>query len=344
MKGHTALAKATFAAAPLVIRITFGADGRVSGLHVAPGDTAAGWTPPPYARPDTFEEREVMVGKLPGTLTMPKGAKHVPVIVLVHGSGPNDRDETIGALKPFKDLAQGLGSRGIAVLRYEKRTHVDPTGVRTQKQEVDEAAHAAVALVAALPEIDPERVALLGHSQGGYLAPRIAHQDKAIKRLVILAGSTRSLENAMLAQVKYLATLSPGAASDDAIKQVETFRDTVQDPKLSPDADVAVPFGSKIPGAYFLEVRGYRPEWLAARLDIPVLVLQGERDYQVTVHEDFDVWKEALANVKTATLKTYPGLNHAFTHGEGPPSPADYQVAGHVDTAVIEDIATWLAK
>ncbi len=343
VKGHLALAKSTFAGSPLVLRISFDPDGKIGGFFISPGDTAAGWTPPPYAKPGSFEERDLAVGKLPGTLTVPKGATHYPVLVLVHGSGPNDRDETIGEVKPFKDLAQGLASKGIAVLRYDKRTRVDPTGVRTQTDEVDTAAHAAIALVRALPDVDPERVALLGHSQGGYLAPRIAKADPAIKRLVILAGSTRPLEDSLLAQLKYFATLAPNdTKTADAIGEAEQFKAAVEDPALKPDTMVKIPFGSAIPGAYFLEVRDYHPAEVAAQLTIPLLVLQGERDYQVTVADDFPAWQHALAGHANATLRTYPGLNHAFTHGEGPPSPADYQQPGHVDEHVIDDIAAFL--
>src|SRR5262249_44809950 len=152
------------------------------------GDGAASWTAPSYATPATFDEKPIAVGSnpaLPGLIAIPKDAKNAPAVVLVHGSGPNDQDETIGALKVFKDLAWGLASRGIVVLRYDKRTRVAPQGVTTQKEEVDDAAHAAIALLAARPEVDPKRVALLGHSQGGYLAPRIAKADPAIKRVVI---------------------------------------------------------------------------------------------------------------------------------------------------------------
>ncbi|MGE5181834.1 MAG: alpha/beta fold hydrolase [Acidobacteriota bacterium] len=340
---HRVVAHATFAKASLVLRISLDPDGKIGGFYISPADTAKGWTSPPYAKPGAFEERDIKVGELPGTLTVPKGATHYPVLVLVHGSGPNDRDETIGAVKPFADLAQGLASRGIAVVRYDKRTRVDPAGVRTQTDEVDDAAHAAVALARALPDVDPERVALLGHSQGGYLAPRIAKADPAIKRLVILAGSTRPLEDSLLAQLRYFATLSPGDRKmKDAIAEAEQFKQTVDDPKLAPDTMVKLPFDGTVPGAYFLEVRDYHPAEVAAQLTIPLLVLQGERDYQVTVADDFAAWQKALAGHANATLRTYPGLNHAFTHGEGPPSPADYQHPGHVDEHVIDDIAAYL--
>jgi dienelactone hydrolase len=345
---RVALVKASFERAPLLVRVVFRGSDRVAGFFVAPGDTAASWQPPPYAKVDAFEERPVQIGTspaLPGTLTVPKSGKSLPVVVLVHGSGPNDRDETIGALKAFKDLAFGLASRGIAVLRYDKRTRMDPAAVvRTQKDEVEDAAHAAVAMVRTQEGVDPSRVVLLGHSQGGYLAPRIAKADPSIKALVLLAASTRALEDSLVAQLAYLATLDPSDAKlASALEQAKRFKASVESPSLKPDDAVAVPFASStIPGSYFLDVRDYHPEKIAAALGIPILVLQGERDYQVTVADDFGAWKAALAHKKNATLRAYPGLNHAFATGDGPPSPADYAKAGHVDETVVDDIAAWV--
>lgn len=336
---HVAETNVTFARAPLVVRVVFGADGRVTGFFVAPGDMSKDWKAPDYAKPDAFTETRVDVASLPGTLTIPKDARACPAVVLVHGSGPNDQDETIGPNKPFKDLAWGLASRGIVVLRYDKRTRVNPTGIRTQKEEVEDAAHAAIALLRARPEVDPARVALLGHSQGGYLAPRIAAADPAIRRVAILAGPTRALEDSIVAQVRHLASLHPDDATWRAqVESVEKLKATVESPTLRADDSLTV-LGAPIRGAYFLDVRGYHPERVAAKLATPILVMQGERDYQVTM-DDFAGWKRALPH---ASFKTYAGLNHLFMRGEGTPSPADYEKPSHVDAAVIDDLAAFLS-
>lgn len=342
---RTGVAKVTFERTHLVFRVVLDTQGRVAGFFIQPGDTAASWKPPDYANADVFTETRTTVGSspaLPGTLTVPKNAKGYPAVVLVHGSGPNDEDETILANKPFKDLAFGLASRGIAVLRYDKRTRVDPTGVRTQKEEVDDGAHAAVALLQKQPDVDPKRIVLLGHSQGGYLAPRIAKADAAIKGVVILAGSTRSLEDSLIAQFQYLK-VKPEVLSD-----AQGFKLAVESPTLKATDDVAFPLGdgtsAQLPGAYFLDVRGYHPEKVAAALTIPLLVLQGERDYQVSLDGDFPAWKAALAHKKNAKLKSYPSLNHLFCAGVGPPSPNEYMNACHVDERVIADIADFVTK
>lgn len=340
----TARAASTFANAKLVVEIVFDARDQIAGFFVkAP---AVAWAPPSYADAEKYQEREVTVGAspaLPGTLTLPKGAGPFPVVVLVHGSGPNDRDESVGAIKPFKDLAWGLASKGIAVLRYEKRTRVSPVGVVTQKEEVEDGARDAIALLKSTPEIDGKRIFLLGHSQGGYLAPRIARANPGLAGVIVLAGSTRPLEDSILAQFRYFRAQNPSERSLDAmIDAAVAFKQKVEDPKLVPTEDVHLPTGGTAKGAYFLDVRGYDPPAVADKLTMRILCLQGERDYQVTIKEDFAGWKKKLGGKKTVTFHTYPTLNHLFASGQGDPNPSEYETPGHVDEAVVRDIAQWI--
>ena len=334
-----------FARGKKTLRLVFDREDSLAGLFVRPAETAA-WSAPAYARPDAFEEREVTVGAtpaLPGTLTVPKGAGPFPAVVLVHGSGPCDRDESVGAAKPFKDLAWGLASRGIAVLRYVKRSRHAPAGIVTQRDEVESAAHDAIELLLRTPGIDPKRVFLLGHSQGGYLAPRIAEANPKLAGVVILAGSTRPLVDSLIEQLAYFTTLSPkDEALRDKLEAARAFKTRVEAPDLRAGEDLAFPVGGSIKGAYFLDVRGYDPPASAKKLGCPILVLQGERDYQVTM-ADFDGWKTALGAGRLATLKTYASLNHLFVSGSGAPGPAEFETPGHVDPQVVDDIAAWIA-
>src|SRR5947209_10282757 len=185
--------------------------GLLSGMVPLPGPVD--WERPAYSKPDSFKERDVTVGegewKLPGTLTVPNGKGPFPGIVLVQGSGPNDRDETVGGVKVFKDLAEGLGSRGVVVLRYEKRTkqygaRMAGLAKMTVAEEVVDDAVAGAALLRTEPEVDPKRVYVLGHSLGGYEAPRIAEEDGKLAGLVILAGNVRPIEDLAVDQAEYL--------------------------------------------------------------------------------------------------------------------------------------------
>jgi fermentation-respiration switch protein FrsA (DUF1100 family) len=116
----------------------------------------------------------------------------------------------------------------------------------------------------------------------------------------------------------------------------------VKDPKLSPETP-ASELPLRVPAAYWLGLRGYDPAAVAAGLTLPVLVLHGDRDYQVTA-ADFEGWQKALAGKPAATLKRYPTLNHLFMEGEGPGTPAEYEKEGHVAAAAVEDIANWVRR
>ncbi|HEY3416201.1 MAG TPA: DUF3887 domain-containing protein, partial [Armatimonadota bacterium] len=176
-----------FERAAIDLRVAINPKGQVAGLNYQLAASAVPYQTPEYVRAGSFHEVEVTVGSgewaLPGTLSMPEGNGPFPALVLVHGSGPQDRDETIGPNKPFRDIAEGLASQGIAVLRYEKRTKAhgpqftpEIIAKLTVQEEVVDDALAAVALLRGTAGIDPRRIYVLGHSLGGGIAPRIGQQ------------------------------------------------------------------------------------------------------------------------------------------------------------------------
>ncbi len=338
-----------FQRGPLDVKVVFTSGNKITGLFFTPSGK---YKRPPYADPSKFDEEEVTVGKgllsLPGTLSLPKGDGPFPALVLVHGSGPNDRDETIGPNKPFRDLAHGLASRGIAVLRYEKRTKqhqimmaLVSSSITVKEETVDDAI-AAVEILAGHKKIDPKRIFVLGHSLGGMLIPRIGKAKDTIAGFVVLAGSTRPLEDLVLEQTKYLVSLA-GKLTEEEQKKVHDLERQVARVK-SPDLSTAtpkseLPFGA--PPQYWLDLRGYEPAKEAKDLRKPMLILQGQRDYQVTM-EDFANWKMALASRKDVKLVSYPRLNHLFIEGEGKSRPEEYARPGNVAGEVIEGIAKWI--
>jgi dienelactone hydrolase len=333
-------------------RVVVDAKGRVAGLWFGPAQQKQPpWTPAASVKRDAFDERNVTIGNdrwaLPGTLSLPKGKGPFPGVVLVHGSGPNDEDETIGANKPFKDLAWGLATRGVAVLRYVKRSKKYPQEMSTLpnvtvKEQVVEDAQRGVELLVGQAELDAKQIYVLGHSLGASLAPRIAAGDKSVAGIVLLAGSPRPLEDLVVEQVKYLANLD-GSISEAEQKQIEAaerFAQEVRSAELTATQQVKM-FGIPMPGSYYLDLRNYRGGEVAAALRIPILVLQGERDYQVRM-VDFEGWKKALSKRRNTAFKSYPALNHLFIAGSGPSSPAEYAQPGHVADEVIQDIAEWI--
>ena len=336
-------------------KVVFDAAGQVSGLWFSPSQAETpSYKQPLYADTLAFTETECTIGagqwKLPGTLSMPKGEGPFPAVVLVHGSGPNDRDETAGPNKPFKDLAWGLASKGIAVLRYEKRTKQYQAEMATQvetltvSQETVEDALAAVVLLRQTKGVDPVRVFVIGHSLGASLAPRIASEaaegDGSIAGLVMLAPNATNIADLIVEQVEYIASLD-GKVDDRESAEIKRVKDDVAKVVGGQMQKGEVILGAA--KAYWDDLLAYDPLETAQSLEIPLLVLQGERDYQVTMR-DFNLWKDALGVKEGATLRSFPSLNHLFIQGEGKSSPAEYQNPGNVDAAVIDAIAVWVKK
>ncbi len=349
-----------FEKATLDARVVFDKAGKIAGLGFVPTAPPAKYEPPAYADPAKFEETEVTVGSgdwaLPGTLTVPKGAGPFPALVLVHGSGPNGRDEELGPNKPFKDLAWGLASRGIAVLRYDKRSKVYQAKIladakleatMTVKEETIDDALAAAALLEKTKGIDRGRVFILGHSLGGFLMPRIAlaAEPLGIAGFISMAGLTQPLDDTILRQMAYLYGLAGSAVSEEDKKKLEALKSEVAKIKALTDADRNST--TKLMGAmpaYWLDVRGYNPPETAKSVAKPMLILQGGRDYQVTT-EDLENWKKALGGRKDVEFHLYPKLNHLFFEGEGMITPLEYmQKHGSVAPYVIDDIANWISK
>ena len=197
------------AANAFALRIAIGPTGEVSGLYFVDAVSSALPSPlVPYIKPARFRSESVIIGSgalaLPGTLTVPMGQGPFPAALLVSGSGPNDRDETVGAEKPFRDLAEGLGSQEIATLRYDKRTFAHPTSIDllhlTVDTEVIDDAILAIGLLRHRPEIDDRRIIIIGHSLGAELAPEIAKRAGGIAGLVMLAPPDRPLPRIIVDQ------------------------------------------------------------------------------------------------------------------------------------------------
>ena len=335
---------------------TFDNAGKIRGFRIAPPEKSADdakYETPKYADTNLFTETETTVGAgewaLPATLTMPKGKTAVPAIVLVHGSGPNDRDESIGGNKIFKDLAWGLASKGIAVLRYEKRTKQYGAklavlkNMTVKEETVDDAAFAAQLLMKT-SNVNPEKVFVLGHSLGGYLLPRIGEKEKAIAGFISFAGTTRPLEDIIVEQYIYLFSLdgSVSPAEQTQIDEIKKVSAKIKSLKESDRSSSEMIFYA--PASYYLDLQNYNPPNAAQKLKQPMLIVQGESDYQVTM-KDYANWKTALGARKNVTFKTYPKLTHLFMETTGDkPSPGDYAKVNHVNAQVVSDIADWILK
>lgn len=329
----------------LTVRVVLTDSLLVSGFFLRPPDPPA-YDPPAYVETSAFEEVELVVGDdpwtLPAVLSVPQGDGPFPGLVLVHGSGPNDMDETIGGNRPFRDLAWGLASAGIAVLRYDKRTRAHaaslPAEIGLDEEVVDDAVAALQTLRARAP-IDAGRTFVLGHSLGGLMAPGIAQRDGAVAGVIVLAGPARPFATVLVEQLEYLRSLDADPASRQSLDSLIAMAHRVGTGDLGATDTLL-----GVPASYWRELQAVDPVTTARGLEVPMLILQGGRDYQVT-EADLEAWRSGLGDRPDVDLKLYPGLNHLFAPGEGTATPAEYTGdARHVDPAVVADIAAWIRE
>jgi fermentation-respiration switch protein FrsA (DUF1100 family) len=355
-----------WAAATGEIKIVIDKDNKVAGLFFLPttpkeGALLGGELPPiapDPLLPKGLLGRVAMGGAegwpLPGAFIFPDpastaGKGPTPAVVFVHGSGPHDRDETIGPNKPFYELATELAKRGIASYRYTKRTkmHGKMLAGKLQFTVDDEAvddAVAAVKLAAAQPEIDGNKVFVVGHSLGGYLLPRIGKKAAAVNVPVAgyigLAALSRTLWDSLEDQITYLTQLEGGPYP-------EMFKPMLEDVKAIRKLDATNFKPDKllldVPSAYWLDLKSYQPLTVAAGIDAPWLFLQGGRDYQVT-EADFKGWQKALRGNKQAMFRFYPNLNHLMQPGEGMATPDEYRERKGMLPSVFDDLASFIKK
>lgn len=283
------------------------------------------------------------IGPLHGALTLPQGNGPFPATVLLAGSGANDMDETVGPNKPLRDIAEGLARAGIASLRYDKRTfdHPESGANLVVDAEVTDDAVTAARLLARQKEVDPQRVFMLGNSLGAMMAPRIGRRDPQLAGLVLLAAPARPLLDVSAEQVRELGQRNHDSAAQIAADE----RAIVAEQKLLASADPRHPpagsFGGLSQG-YWLSLYDYHQVAVAKALPMPMLILQGGGDFQVSPTLDFARWQQALAGRPRAAFHLYPGLGHFFMPAGKTGTVADYRVPGHVDSQVIADIAAWM--
>ena len=337
--------------------LMFDSSGAANTIRIIPSRPKALYRLPSYAPHTTaYTEKKMVLQngryKMNAVLTRPVTNKKVPVVILVHGSGPNDMDETLGNSKLFKDLALGLAAEGIATFRYDKRTKVyggksvDDIELLTLDEEVILDALKAVDLMYTTEGIDRKEIYVTGHSLGGMCAPRIASRSKKVKGIVMMAANARPLQVVVEEQLQYLYTLDDTLSKQEE-QTLNEYRASVN--KLSDSAALALaspdelPLG--LPTAYWVDLLQYNQVKTASQLKQPILVLQGARDYQVTMKE-YKIWENELGKGKLqhVQLNEYPKLNHLFMEGEGRSTPQEYENIANVPVYVIKDLAAWIKE
>jgi fermentation-respiration switch protein FrsA (DUF1100 family) len=283
---------------------------------------------------------------IPGTLTVPKKGNNLPVVILVQGSGPSDRDESIYENKPFRDIAWALAEKGIASFRYDKRTYL--FGEKIQKdtsftiydETIDDAVTAAQ-MVKNLKNINPAKVYVLGHSLGGYVIPRIAKKLPEAAGFIMMSAPAEHMKEYLLDQIKFLANEDGKvtAKEQESFGTINKQIELLNQPENIPENKIVLGAYK----AYWIDLKKYNAMEQAEHITAPVLVLQGERDYQVTM-EQYNLWKGAFESYSNWTFHSYPGLNHLMMEGKGAPNSAEYKTKAYVDEQVLSDIIKFINK
>ena len=290
---------------------------------------------------------------LKGILTLPDGPGPFPGVVLVHGSGSSNMDEKVGKLTPFRDLAEGLAQRGIASVRYDKRSYahglkmvLDKKNPITVREETIDDALLAAQLLRADRRI--RSVFLLGHSMGAMLAPRIECSGGDFRGLILLAGTPRRLEEVLLEQTEEALAGLKGLARKLGQKQLDQLRRTFAGLYDLTDGEArAKKVGGGTTLYYFKEMgQPTVADWLA-KTQKPMLIMQGEKDFQVKAHVDFALYRELLRDRENVTFRLYPGLNHAFVTARFDSiaqAKKEFTPERHIGPEVLDDIADWIRE
>lgn len=289
---------------------------------------------------------------LKGILTLPEDRQtQVPAVVFVHGSGSSNMDEKVGKLTPFKDLAEGLAQLGIASVRYDKRSFAHPFKILrekiiTVKEETIEDAIRATELLKRDSRIDKDNIFIAGHSMGGMLAPRIDAEGGNYKGLILMAGSPRRLEEIMLDQNEAVMRSGKGLLQWFVKTQVAKISAMFEGMyELSDEETKKKKVGNGTTLYYFKEMGEHQSSNYLVKLEKPILIMQGEKDFQATLENDFAAYKELLNDKKNVTFKVYENLNHLFVpsvYGNIMKAMKEYKVEQHIGKNVIKDLADWI--
>jgi dienelactone hydrolase len=293
---------------------------------------------------------------LNGLLTLPENiTEPVPAVVFVHGSGSSNMDEKVGQLTPFKDLAEGLANKGIASIRYDKRSFAhglkmvrDKSTIITVKEETIDDAILATELLKKDSRIDSHNIFIIGHSMGGMLAPRIDSEGGKYKGLIIMAGTPRKLEDVMLEQNEDVLSSTKGLVNWIVRKQVAKLSGLFSGLYELSDEEAKK---KKVMGGttlyYFKEMGEHSVADYLATTKKTMLIVQGEKDFQVSVEKDFNEYKRLLNDKTNVEFRLYENLNHAFVnylYSDILKAKQEYNTERHIGEEVISDIADWIMK
>jgi uncharacterized protein len=341
------LVRCEFEKTKMDLQFAYNSYQKIAGMYFVPPKNTTAYTTPEYAQQNKYYETKLSLKSkdviLPGALCIPNNIKNPPVVLLLAGSGPNDKDESIGPNKILKDLALGLASNGIASYRYDKRTLVsknEKSAIDINSEVIEDALN-AIKMLKKMPDFKNSKIYVVGHSLGAMCAPQIAKKSKAVSGIVLLAGNARPLEDLILEQYFYI--FDDDGIDENEQKELDNLKKQIviiKNSKLLKTAKAEdLPFN--VAPIYWESLNNYHQVEVAKKITQPILIIQGERDYQVTM-KDFEIWKQNLSSQPKNQFKSYPTLNHLLIKGEGKSLPSEYDQQGNVDEQVVLDLTKWI--
>ncbi|MGM0649040.1 MAG: alpha/beta fold hydrolase [Bacteroidota bacterium] len=324
---------------------------KITAFNMQMEAVTKGWSYPDYADRSDYKTYPELIQcesyALPGEIVMPVKDQHDKFVIFIHGSGPSDRDASVQGNRPFRDLAYGLAAKGIGSIRYEKNTYLFGTELANDKGLTiwDETGKDVVSVVKYLQKfksIEPENIVLVGHSQGAMMIPRICDSID-VGAAVMIAGNARPLYELMYEQSEFL--MGRDGLDDGEKRRLKMLKEQIDNLDklrgMHPDSvDFALPFG--LPAAYWKDLLEYDQRECLRNIDIPVFLIQGEGDYQVSM-KDFRRFRRDLRRSDSDwKAKAYDKINHLLFKNKGKPSRSEYSRNENVDLVLIEDISTWI--
>ena len=343
---QTAVLKFTNSA--LKLSLSENKNGKIAGLFIS----QLGYQEPKYAEGLGVGKKYINFTShsfnISGELVIPLDCKNCPVVIFVHGSGPNDKDETIGPNKVFYDLAMGLASKGIASYRYDKRSKLYPETTKDQFDLYDETINDAISAFKTLKtdtSLQFGKYVMLGHSLGAYAMPLIADSlGEDLSGAILFSANARKLEDLIEYQMEYLTNFDGEltSAEQKIIKENTERAENIRTDNFTYETS-SENLLAYWPGTFWKGIASYNPVATIKNNRItPFYILQGEKDYQITM-TDFEIWRAEVGAQTNVTMMSYPGLTHLFTPTTSEKSgPNDYFLPNNVDFKVIFDIADWV--
>jgi len=363
----------TFKQGPQQLPLSFGRSPIAKTTVKRPQEPAL---PYPYEAEDVLFFNKMDSIRLAGTLTLPKGGGRFPAVVLISGSGPQNRDEELAGHKPFLVLADHLTRNGIAVLRFDDRGVGKSEGLHSVATSADFAkdVHAAVAYLNTRTEIDQKKIGLIGHSEGGLIAPMVAAENSSVSFIVMMAGPGVNGREIIKLQSELIATANGANAADikrevGLLDQIMVMVASVEDPReldkqmttvlsnawngmpdsvrsaIGTEAQFRLAYG-RLQSPWMRYFLRYEPSSSLTKLTIPVLAINGEKDLQVWPAQNLPAIRKALeaAGNKKHKLVELPGLNHLFQECKTG-APSEYgEIEQTISPKALEEISSWIRK